>query len=65
MSKTLSKFSPEVRERVILMVLDHEGEHTSCSASISSLATNGYARRCFMNRFRGPGGQRQAYLCAD
>ena len=27
MSKTTNKFSPEVRERAIRMVLDHEEEH--------------------------------------
>ena len=26
-SKTTNKFSPEVRERAVGMVLDHEGDH--------------------------------------
>jgi transposase-like protein len=28
-SKTIKKFSPEVRERAVLMVLDHEEHHVS------------------------------------
>ena len=37
-SKTTNKFSPEVRARAVRMVLDHEGDHLSRSATIVSIA---------------------------
>jgi transposase-like protein len=37
-SKTTNKFSPEVRDRSVRMVLDHEKDHVSRWAAVVSIA---------------------------
>ena len=62
MTKRTPPYSPEVRERAVRMVFDHEGEHGSQWAAIQSIAAkigcSGEALRNWVRRSERDRGQR-------
>ena len=64
MSKTTNKFSPEVRERAVRLVLDNEGQHPSRWQAVMSIAAkigctpqtlNDWVKKAEVNLGKRPG----------
>ena len=62
MSKKSNRFSPEVRERAIRMVLEHRGEYPSLWATIESIAPRSAA--CSKPSTTGFGSTKWKKACA-
>ena len=67
--KTATKYSPEVRERAVRMVREHQGEHESEWAAIVSMAgkigCTGETLRRWMRQAEREHGQRDGLTNAD
>jgi len=69
MMSTENKFSPEVRQRAVKMVLEHQGEHESQWAAIQSVAakigTSGEALRGWVRQHERDAGKRAGATTAE
>jgi transposase-like protein len=69
MMSTENKFSPEVRQRAVKMVLEHQGEHESQWAAIQSVAakigSSGEALRGWVRQHERDAGKRAGTTTAE
>lgn len=67
--KKATKFSPEVRERAVRMVREHQGEHESHWAAICSIATKigctAETLRCWIRQSEKDNGEREGATLAE
>src|SRR3954462_12313562 len=55
MTKPIPPYSPKVRARAVRMVFDHQGEHASQAAAISSIAAKQYVSIRYTERLAAAG----------